>query len=101
MDAGADDCGSDAGGKVAIASEADARTRSANIGNQFFMARTVEHDDHEIFDVAIKTSRNGFQVVGDGSIEFASALARWPDDQLFHVAIRGMQQAVAFTGGQD
>ena len=43
----------DAGGKIAIADKPNTRSRASNIGNQLFMARTVEHDHHQVFHVAI------------------------------------------------
>ena len=76
MHAGADNGGGDSGGEVAVADQPDARSGGANIGNQFLVARAVEHDHDQVFHVAIQSLRDILQIVGHGSVEFDRVLAR-------------------------
>src|SRR6266478_9062713 len=48
MNSRSDDGGSDSGRKIAIANQLDARARFANIGDELFVARTVQHYDHKV-----------------------------------------------------
>ena len=49
------------------------------------MARPVQHDDDEVFDVAVKAFGDGFQIVGHGRVEVDGAFAARADDNFFHV----------------
>src|ERR1700722_548024 len=91
VNAGADDRGGNTGGQVAVADQANARAGFANVADQFFVARAIEHDDGQIFDVAVKPLRDGFQVVGDRSIKIDGAFAAWADDHFFHVDIGSVE----------
>src|SRR5579864_7020423 len=95
-----DGCGN-AGRKVAIADQADAGAGGANVGNQLFVARTVQHHYHKVFDIAVQALRNVFQVVDHRSIELDRTLAGGADDNLLHVAIGSEQQSSPLGGGQN
>src|SRR5215469_7734485 len=100
VDPCADDGSGDAGGEVAIADETDASAGFANVGDEFFVARAIEDNDDEVFDVAVETLGDGAQVVGDGGVKFDGAFAGGADDDFFHIQIGGVQQAAFFTGGE-
>src|SRR2546428_11769748 len=87
MHAGTNDSSGDARRKIAIADQLDARARGANIGNQLLVTGTVEHNDDEIFDVALQPLGNVLQVVRHRRIHLYGTLTRWADDNLFHVAV--------------
>jgi hypothetical protein len=67
----------------------------AYVGNQFLVARTVEHHHHQVFHLAIQPAGNVLQVVGYGCIEIHSVLARRADNNFVHVAIGRVEQAAA------
>ena len=100
VNAGADDGGADAGGKVAIGDQADARAGGANIGDQFFMARAVENDDDEVFHFAVEALGDGAKIVGDGRVQIHGAFARRADDDFLHVKVGRVEQAAGFAGGE-
>src|ERR1700683_1988002 len=58
VDAGANYCGADSGGEVAVGDEPDASASGSNPIDQFFMARAVEHDDDKVFDFAVEALGN-------------------------------------------
>src|SRR5262249_9146777 len=98
--AGSDDSGGDAGGKIAVADELDACARFANVSDELFVPRTIEHHDHEIFDVAVESFGDILQIFGDWRIEGDRVFARRADDDLLHVAVRSVEQASAFGGSE-
>src|SRR3989442_1163955 len=100
MHAGADDGGSDARRKIAIADQLDARARGANIGNQPLVTGTVEHNDDQILHVALQPLGNVLQVVRHRRVHLYGTLTRWADDNLFHVAVGRVQQAASFGSRQ-
>src|SRR5882672_3002274 len=101
MNAGADDGCGNSGGEVAVADKADARSGFANVFDDFFVAGAVENDDDEVFDVAIEALGDGFEIVGDRSVEIHGAFAARADDDFFHVEIGGVKEAAAFAGGKN
>src|SRR6201987_130149 len=101
VNAGANDGSGDAGGEVAVADQADARAGFPDVVDELLVARAVENDDDEVFDVAVEALGNGLQVVRNGGVEFNSAFARWPDDDFFHVKIGRMEKAAFFAGSKD
>ncbi len=72
-----------------------------NVGDKFFVPGTIENDDHEVFNVAVEALGNGFQVVGDGSIEINGTFATGADNDFFHVQIGSVEQAAALADGKD
>ena len=100
VDSGADDGRGNAGGEVSVANQADARAGGANVRDQFFMARPVEHNHNQIFDVAIEPLGDRAQIVGDGRIQVDCALAGRSNDYFFHVQIGRVKQAALFARGQ-
>src|ERR1041384_6293700 len=62
VNARADDGRGNAGGEIAVSNQADARSSAADVIDQFFMARAIQHDYHQIGNVAAQTARNSFQV---------------------------------------
>ena len=72
----------------------------ANVGNQLFVPRPVEHDDHQIFDVAVHALGNILQVVDHWRVDIYRTFAGRTDHDLFHVAVRRVQQPAAFGSGQ-
>ena len=65
------------------------------------MARAIKNDDDKVFDVAVKTFGDGFQIVGNRCIEIDSAFAARADNDFFHVQIRRVKKAAAFAGGEN
>ena len=65
----------DAGGEVAVADQPDARARLADLGDQALVARPVEHDDHEVVDLAVERLGDGLQVLLHGGVDVD--LAPW------------------------
>src|SRR5205085_8922437 len=88
----ADNSGRDTGGEIAVADQANACTSGANISNQLFVAWAVEHDHDEVFDVALHSLRDIFQIVGDGSVKIDCVLAGRSDNDFFHVAVGSVEQ---------
>ena len=99
--AGADDRGRNAGGKVAIADEPNSSADGANFTNELFVPRAVKNHHYQVFDVALQTLGDGFQIVSNGGVEFNSAFAGRADDDFFHVQIGSMKQAAALTGSKN
>ena len=62
VNAGADNRRGNAGGKIAICDQADARAGATNVIDKFFMARAVQHHHHKICNVTAQAACNGFQV---------------------------------------
>src|SRR5690349_7462444 len=98
MNAGAHDSSGDAGGKIAVADEANTSARFANDFDEFFVARAIENDDDKVFHVAVKTFGDGFEIVGNRCIEIDSAFAGRADNDFFHVQIRSVKKAAALAG---
>jgi len=101
MNAGAHDSSGDAGGKITIADEANTSASFANVFDEFFVARAIENDDDEVFDVAVETFGDGFEIVGNRGVKIDSAFAGRADDDFFHVQIRSVKKAAAFAGGEN
>src|SRR5258706_8836032 len=101
VNAGSDDGGCNAGRKIPIADEFYARARLADVGDESFVTRTVEHHDHQIVHAAMHAASDVSQVIGDWGIELDCILARRPDDNFLHVAVRRMQEATFFGRGKD
>src|SRR5579862_445313 len=101
VDAGAENGGGDAGGEIAVADEADARSGGANIVDELFVAGTIENDDDEVFLIAIEAARDGADVIDHRGVEIDGALTARPHGDFVHVQIGGVQQAALFAGGQD
>src|SRR5580704_6185369 len=57
VDAGAAHSRADAGGKIAVGDQLNARADFANFGDQIFVPRAVHHYDYEIFHAALETLR--------------------------------------------
>ena len=67
--AGSDDRRGDSSRQVAVANQADARAGLANFADQLFVTRPVEHDHHEIVDIAAETAGDRVQVVAHRRVE--------------------------------
>ena len=76
------------------------RSRLANVGNQLLVPRPVEHDDDQVFDVAVHAFGNVLQIVDHRRVEVHRAFAGRADHDFFHVAVRRIQQSAAFGSGQ-
>src|SRR6185437_4874891 len=100
VDAGPNDGGCDSSRQVTIADQPDSRSRLAYLGNQLLVPWPVEHDDDQVFHVAVHAFGNVLQVVDHGRINVHCALAGRADHDLFHVAVRRIQQSAAFRSGQ-
>src|SRR5262249_39706358 len=87
--------------EIAVADQLDSRSGSANVGNEFFVAWTVKHDDDQVFYVTTQALGDVLKIVGDGSVEFDGVLAGRADDDLVHVAIRCVEQATTLGSGKD
>ena len=85
MNAGADDGRGDAGGKIAVADQADARAGGANIFDELLVAGAVENDDDKIFFVAVETPSDGADIVDHGRVKVDRALATRADHDFFHI----------------
>src|SRR5205807_6675915 len=83
VDARAGDTGRDTGGEVAIGDETDARAGLADIGDEFFMARTIEHHHYQIVDAALQAARDRLQVVLHRRVELHGALGGGTDHNFF------------------
>ncbi len=92
MHARADDRRRDARGKVAVADQFDASPGLANVGNQFFVTRAVEHDHDQVVDAPLQATGDVLEVVGDRGIQIDRVLAGRPDHDFFHVAVGRIQQ---------
>ena len=101
MHAGSSDRRRDPRGQVAIADQLNARSGLPDIGDQLFVTRAVEHHHHQVVHAAMQAASNVLQVVGNGSVQFYRILARRPHDDLFHIAVGGMQEAALFRRGQN
>src|ERR1700722_3489334 len=77
--------------KVPIGNKAYARAGGANVADQLLMAGAVEDDDDQIFDVAVIATGNRAQVVFSRGVEIDGSLCGRPDDDFFHVQVRGMK----------
>ncbi len=75
--------------------------RGSNVRDELLVTRPIEHDDDQVLDLAAETLRDRVQVVGDRGVEVNRVLRARPDDELFHVQIRGMQQPSALGRGED
>src|SRR6185312_10863828 len=94
------DSSGDAGREIAIADEADARARLANVIDQLLVTRAAEHDTNEIFHVTIHGFGDLAEVFNRRSVEAHAALAERSDDDLLHVAVWGVQQSAFFRNGE-
>src|SRR5438105_4720393 len=65
--------------EVAVADETDARARFAHVLYELPVARAVEDDDGEVFDVAREAARDGLEVVFDRRVNGNRAGRRRPD----------------------
>src|SRR5208283_5341655 len=97
---GSDHGRGDASRQIAVADQPDARARLADIGDQFFVPWPVEHDHYQIFHAAMHSPRNVFEIDMYRRVEFHGVLARRSDNDLFHVAVRSMQQSALFRSRQ-
>src|SRR4029079_6212556 len=68
VDAGADDGRGDACRQVAVADQPDARAGRANVRNQLFVPRPVEHDDDQVVDTALEAPGDRLEVFLDGGV---------------------------------
>src|SRR5262249_32773577 len=100
VNAGADDSRCDAGGQIAIADQTNARASSTNIADQLLVARTIQNDYNQVFDLAIQPAGDRFEVVLNGRINVDHALARGTDHNFFHVAVGRIQQTAFLAGRQ-
>src|SRR5438445_12506335 len=100
MDARADDGSGDAGGKIAVADQADARAGGANIFDQLLVAGAVENDDDEVLLVAVEAAGNGADVVDHRRVQVDGPFAARADHNFFRIQIGRVQQAAFFAGGQ-
>ena len=100
MHSGPDNSGGNTRRQIPITDQADAGPSGTNISNQFFMPRAIEHDDDQVFHVAIHPLRDVFQIVGHGSVEIDGVLARRSDHNFFHVAVGSVEQSSMFRGGE-
>src|SRR5256714_1295838 len=87
-------------GEVAVADEPDARARLTHVLYELPVARAVEDDDGQVFDVAAKPARDGLEVVLDGRVNVNRAARRRPDDDLVHVDVGRVQEPAALGGGE-
>ena len=94
------DCRGDARRKVAIGDQPDARAGFADIGDQLLVPRTVEHHHDQVVYSALQAPGNGLEIVLDRGVQIHGALGSRTDDDLFHVAIRCVQQSAALGGRQ-
>src|ERR1700733_362310 len=101
VDACANDRRGTPGGQGAVADQADARAGGANLGDELFVARAIENDDDEVFEVAVEALGDGAKIVGDRGVKIDRAFARRPDDNFFHVEIGRVEQAAFFAGGEN
>ena len=62
------------------------------------MTRTVEHHDHQIFDIPIQAPGNVLEVVRDRSVQIDGVLTGRAHHDFVHVAIGSIEQATAFGG---
>ena len=60
------------------------RAGGANIGDQSFVARTIEDGHHQVL-----------------SVDIHCAAAGWAYYDFFHVQVGGVEEVVFFAGGQD
>jgi hypothetical protein len=93
--AGSDDRGRDSGRKIAVANQSNASACRADIGDQFFVARPIEHHHHQVVHFAIQPPRDVLEIVGSGSVQINGVFARWTDHDFFHVAIGCVEQSAA------
>jgi len=57
------------------------------------MTRPVQHNHHQVVHPAVQALRYGLEVLLDGGIDVNRATAGRTDDDLFHVAVRGMEES--------
>src|SRR5438132_11090016 len=86
--------------EVAIPTQPDARPGGSNVIDEFFVARAVEDDHHQVFHIAVQAPGNRAQVVRYRRIQFDRAFTRRPHDDLFHVNVRRVEQSSLLAGGQ-
>ena len=101
MHSGAHDRGRDPGGEVAVADEPDARPRLADVGDEPLVAGPVEHDDHQVVDLAVERLGERLEVVLHRGVDVDLALGRRPHDELLHVDVGRVQEAALLGGGDD
>src|SRR5262249_33327117 len=101
MNASADNGCGNTGREVAVPDEADARAGFANVRDEFFVAWAIENDYDEIFDVAVETLGDGFEIVGNRGIEIDCASTGGADDNFFHVKIGCVEEAATFAGSEN
>ena len=65
------------------------------------LSLAIEDAHCQIFDVPTKPAGNVLQVIFHWRINIDDAAARWPNYNLVHVDIGGIEQAVAFGSRQD
>src|SRR5712691_1368340 len=88
------------GREIAVRDQTNARAGGAGVVDYLFVARPIQNDHGQVFDVATQTARNVAQVVFDGRVDVDHAARRWPDDDLVHVNIRRVQQTAALSRRQ-
>jgi len=101
MYAAANDGGGNTRRQVAVADQANASARGANLVDQLRVPRPIEHDDDEIFDPAAVCLRNRPKIEANRRVEVDHVASARADDELLHVNVRRMEQAATFGRGQD
>ena len=99
--AGTDDCGGNAGGKIAVAYQPDPCASGADVVNQLLVARPIQHDDHEVLDLTAQAASDRLQVVGRRRVEVDRILGARSDHELLHVKVRSVQQPALVGRRQD
>ena len=101
VNAGAENRGGNAGGKIAVADQPDARAGGANIVDE--LARGAADRARSPPGLPCRDSGAcaiGANIVDDRRVEIHGALAAGPDDNFFHVQIGRVEQSALFAGGQ-
>ena len=87
--------------QVAIADQPNAGTRLANLPDQLLVARAVQNDDGEVVHVAVESTGDTLQVFRHRQVKINLAAAGRADDDLFHVAVGGVQETALLRRGQN
>ena len=87
--------------QVAIADQSNAGTRFANLPDQLLVTRPVQDDDGEVVHVAVECACDALQVFRHRQVKVDLAPAGRADDDLFHVAVGGVQETALLRCGQN